>query len=127
VPQVTITIDRNKAARTASRSATSLRTSNCPLNGETVSSVLEGRRTFDLNVRLEGSARNSVDAIRNLPIAAPGIDPDGMAKIPLREIAAIEVQDQPLFDQPGERPTSDRLGYNVQGEIWGASSARRSP
>jgi Cu/Ag efflux pump CusA len=120
VPQVTITIDRNKAARYGIAVGDIAQDIQLSLNGETVSSVLEGRRTFDLNVRLEGSARNSVDAIRNLPIAAPGIDPDGMAKIPLREIAAIEVQDQPYSINRESVQRLIVLGYNVQGRDLGS-------
>jgi Cu/Ag efflux pump CusA len=120
VPQVTIAIDRNKAARYGIAVGDIAQDIQLSLNGETVSSVLEGRRTFDLNVRLEGSARNSVDAIRNLPIAAPSIDPDGMAKIPLREIATIEVQDQPYSINRESVQRLIVLGFNVQGRDLGS-------
>jgi Cu/Ag efflux pump CusA len=120
VPQVTIAIDRNKAARYGIAVGDIAHDIQLSLNGETVSSVLEGSRSFDLNVRLEGSARNSVEAIRNLPIAAPGIDPDGMAKIPLREIAAIEVQDQPYSINRESVQRLIVLGFNVQGRDLGS-------
>jgi hypothetical protein len=120
VAQVTITIDRVKAARYGIGVGDIAQDIQLSLNGETVSSVLEGRRTFDLNVRLEGPARNSVDAIRNLPIAAPGIDPDGMAKIPLREIAKIEVEDQPYSINRESVQRLIVLGFNVQGRDLGS-------
>jgi hypothetical protein len=120
VPQVTITIDRKKAARYGIAVGDIAQDIQLSLNGETVSSVLEGSRTFDLSVRLEGTARNSVDAIRNLPIAAPAIDPDGMAKIPLREIATIEVQDQPYSINRESVQRLIVLGFNVQGRDLGS-------
>src|SRR6516164_2377554 len=120
VAQVTITIDRNKAARYGIAVGDIAQDIQLSLNGQTVSSVLEGRRTFDLNVRLEGPARNSVDAIRNLPIAAPGIEPDGMAKIPLREIAKIEVEDQPYSINRESVQRLIVLGFNVQGRDLGS-------
>jgi hypothetical protein len=61
-----------------------------------------------------------VDAIRNLPIAAPSIDPDGMAKIPLREIATIEVQDQPYSINRESVQRLIVLGFNVQGRDLGS-------
>jgi CzcA family heavy metal efflux pump len=120
VAQVSITIDRNKAARYGIAVGDIAQDIQLSLNGETVSSVLEGRRTFDLNLRLEGRSRNSVDAIRNLPIAAPSIDPDGMAKIPLREIAKIEVEDQPYSINRESVQRLIVLGFNVQGRDLGS-------
>jgi Cu/Ag efflux pump CusA len=100
VPQVTIKIDRAKAARygiTVGDVAQNIRMS---LNGEVLSSVLEGRRTFDLYVRLEHTSRNSVEAIRDLPVDAPALNASalnsgGNVKVPLREVADVEVQDEP--------------------------------
>ena len=115
VPQVTIKIDRSKAARygmTVGDIAQDIRMS---LNGEILSSVQEGSRTFDLSVRLEQTARNSVEAIRDLLVDAPGLNPDGKAKIPLREVADVAVQDEPYSIN---RESVQRLivvGFNVQG------------
>ena len=115
VPQVTIKIDRSKAARygmTVGDIAQDIRMS---LNGEILSSVQEGSRTFDLSVRLEQTARNSVEAIRDLLVDAPGLNPDGKAKIPLREVADVAVQDEPYSIN---RESVQRLivvAFNVQG------------
>jgi Cu/Ag efflux pump CusA len=114
VPQVTIKIDRSKAARYGIKIGDLAQDIGISLNGETVSSILEGRRTFDLHVRLDNSARNSVEAIRNILVDAPGVDPDGKAKIPLREVAQIDIQDEPYSIN---RESVQRLivvGFNVQ-------------
>jgi Cu/Ag efflux pump CusA len=115
VPQVTIKIDRAKAARYGIAVGDVAQDIQMSLNGETVSSVLEGRRTFDLYVRLEPTARNSVEAIRDLLVDAPGLNPDGKAKIPLREVADVAIQDEPYSIN---RESVQRLivvAFNVQG------------
>ena len=115
VPEVSIKIDRGKAARYGIAVGDVAQDVQMSLNGETVSSVLEGRRTFDLYVRLEETARNSVEAIRNLPVDAPGLNPDGKATIPLREVADVEVRDEPYFINRESVQRLIVIGFNVQG------------
>ena len=115
VPQVTIKIDRSKAARYGMTVGDIARDIQMSLNGEVLSSVQEGSRTFDLYVRLEQTARNSVEAIRDLLVDAPGLNPDGKAKIPLREVADVAVQNEPYSIN---RESVQRLivvAFNVQG------------
>ncbi|MGC2459147.1 MAG: efflux RND transporter permease subunit [Gallionellaceae bacterium] len=115
VPQVTIKIDRIKAARYGMTVGDIAQDIQMSLNGEVPSSVQEGSRTFDLYVRLEHTARNSVEAIRDLLVDAPGLNSDGKAKIPLREVADIAVQDEPYSIN---RESVQRLivvAFNVQG------------
>ena len=115
VPQVTIKIDRAKAARYGITVGDMAQDIQMSLNGETLSSVLEGRRTFDLYVRLDAPSRNSVEAIREVLVDAPGLNPDGKGKIPLREVADITVEDQPYSIN---RESVQRLivvAFNVQG------------
>lgn len=115
VPQVTIKIDRIKAARYGMTVGDIAQDIQMSLNGEILSSVQEGSRTFDLSVRLDQTARNSVEAIRDLLVDAPGFNLDGKAKIPLREVADIAVQDEPYSIN---RESVQRLivvGFNVQG------------
>ncbi|MHB8624102.1 MAG: efflux RND transporter permease subunit [Sulfuricaulis sp.] len=114
VPQVTVKIDRQKAARYGITVGDVAQDIKMSLNGEIVSSVLEGRRTFDLFVRLEQSARNNVEAIRDLLVDAPGLNPGGKIKIPLREVAEVRVQDEPYAIN---RESVQRLivvAFNVQ-------------
>ena len=114
VPQVTIKIDRAKAARYGVAVGDVAQDVQLALNGETVSSVLEGRRAFDLYVRLKSTSRDTVEAIRNLPVDAPALNPDGKATIPLREVAEVKVQDEPYAIN---RESVQRLivvGFNVE-------------
>jgi Cu/Ag efflux pump CusA len=115
VPQVTIKIDRTKAARYGVAIGDVAQDIELSLNGETVSSVLEGRRTFDLYVRLKDVARNNVEAIRNLPVHAPGIGQDDGKIIPLREVADVSVQDEPYSINRENVQRLIVLGFNVEG------------
>lgn len=114
VPQLTIKIDRNRAARYGIKVGDVARDIQMALNGETLSSVLEGRRSFDLFVRLAYPARDSVATIRDLPVDAPGPD-GGSIKVPLRAVADVALQDEPYAIS---RESVQRLivvGFNVQG------------
>src|SRR5262249_14245218 len=95
VPQVIIRVDRERAARYGVKAGDSARAIQTAPNGEPVSTVFEGSRVFDLTLRLQASARDTIDAIRDLPVDAPALnDPDG-GKVPLRLLADIRVEDQP--------------------------------
>jgi Cu/Ag efflux pump CusA len=114
VPQVTIKIDRARAARYGIKVGDVAQDIQMALNGEVLSSVLEGRRSFDLYVRVNAADRNSVDAIRNLLVDAPGLNPNGTAKIPLREIADIAIEDQPYAINRENVQRLIVVGFNVQ-------------
>ncbi|MBI3344025.1 MAG: efflux RND transporter permease subunit [Gammaproteobacteria bacterium] len=119
VPQVSIKIDREKAARYGINVGNVAQDIQLFLNGENVSSILEGRRTFDLNVRLQSSQRNSVEDIRNILVDAPALA-EGNGKIPLRQVADVNVQDEPYAIS---RESVQRLlvvGFNVQGRDLGS-------
>ena len=118
VPQVNIRVDRGRAARYGLRVGDVLRDVGLYLNGETVSKVLEGQKTFDLFVRLAGSGRSTVAAIRNLLIDAPALGAGG--KVPLRELADIQVQDEPYIINREAAKRRVVVGFNVQGRDLGS-------
>ena len=115
VPQVTIKIDRAKAARYGIKVGDVAQDIQMYLNGETVSSVLEGRRSFDLYVRLEHSALNSLETIRDMPVDAPALNPGTDAKVPLREVADVTMQDEPYSISRENTRRLIVVGFNVQG------------
>ena len=118
VPQVTIRIDRKRAARYGLKVGEVASDIATLLNGQTVSTVLEGQRTFDLYVRLEGQARDSTRAIRDMPIDVPGTD--GGSKIPLWSVADVEIQDQPYQINREDVQRLIVLSFNVQGRDLGS-------
>ena len=115
VPQVTIRIDREKAARYGINVGDVAQDIETALNGETVSSVLEGSRSFDLYLRLQGAARNNVEAIRDILVDAPALNPPEGTKLPLRQVADITVDDQPYAISRENVQRVIVLGFNVQG------------
>jgi CzcA family heavy metal efflux pump len=115
VPQVTIKIDREKAARYGINVGDVAKDIQTALNGETVSSVLEGSRTFDLYLRLQSSSRNNVEAIRDILVDAPALNPPEGTKLPLRLVADISVQDEPYAISRENVQRVIILGFNVQG------------
>ncbi len=120
VPQVTIRIDRDKAARFGLKVGDIARDIQTALNGENVSNVLENRRSFDLNLRLEGSARETLAAIRDLPLDAPGADNTEGGKVPLRLVADVRVDDQPYAIGRENVQRVIVLGFNVEDRDLGA-------
>jgi CzcA family heavy metal efflux pump len=94
VPQLVIQVDRERASRYGLTIGDLAEDIETFLNGSTVSQVVEGQRAFDLFVRLRESARKDVDAIRNILVDA---DRGGSAKIPLRQVADVRLEDRPFF------------------------------
>jgi Cu/Ag efflux pump CusA len=115
VPQVNIRIDRDKAARYGINIGTVAEDIQTSLNGETLSSILEGRRSFDLVLRLAEGSRNRVGAIRDILVDAPALDPPNGGKLPLREVATVSVDDEPYSIGRESVRRLIVLGFNVQG------------
>lgn len=118
VPQIDIRVDRVRAARYGVHVGDVLKDVELYLNGETVSKILEGQKSFDLFVRLNASGRSSIAAVRDLLVDAPALRTGG--KIPLREIASISIEDEPYIIN---RETATRrvvLGFNVEGRDLGS-------
>jgi len=80
VPQLIIRVDRQKASRYGIKAGELAETVETLLNGVTVSQVLEGQKSFDLYMRLQDSARNDANSIRNILVDAPALTKDGDAK-----------------------------------------------
>lgn len=85
VKQVQIQYDRVAAARYGLTMGDLSQTVETALNGRVVSQVLEQQQVFDLVVWLQASARNNLDAIRNLLINTPNNQ-----VIPLSQVANID-------------------------------------
>lgn len=90
VPEVHVKVNRSQSARlglTADDVARDLRTA---FNGKITSQVLEGQRLFDLNVWFDEASRHNLDLIKSTLIDTPiG------ARVPLSQVAEIEVKEAP--------------------------------
>lgn len=85
------------------------------VGGKTVGEVLEGRRRFDLRMRLPPELRNDRDSIERLPVRT-----DGGAFVLLRDVARVEIVDEPLV--VNHEATERRLVVqaNVRGRDLGS-------
>ncbi len=92
VPQIRIAVKREMAARLGLNPGDVLETAQIAFNGEVLSQVFEGQRTFPLFVWFDDESRRNADAMRNLLIDTPE-----QKKIPLRMVAEVEVENRPFF------------------------------
>ncbi len=120
VPQVIIKIDREKATRYGVNVGQISEDVQVLLNGVSVSSVLEGQRTFDLYLRMDKPGRDSVEAIQNMLIDAHGQTEGNVSQIPLRAVAEIKVEPQPFAVNRENVQRFLVIGFNVQGRDLGS-------
>src|SRR5437660_4873142 len=82
VPQLQVNINRQTAAAVGVRAADLAEAVDTAFNGEAVSQVLENQRTYDVVVRLNDAARESVESI-----ASTLIDTPTGARVPISQVA----------------------------------------
>lgn len=87
LPQMNVRFDRVKLARYGLNVADVNKIIAMGFAGQTVGSVFEGERRFDLVIRLNKNQRQGIDDLRNLYIEVPG-----RGKVPLNELAEISYQ-----------------------------------
>lgn len=71
VPQINIAMDHERLSEVGLTPGELSHQLEQAIGGEVVGTILEGERTFDLFLRLEEPARNSIKALSRLPIALP--------------------------------------------------------
>jgi len=114
VPEVRITVDRPAAARLGLNAGDVLETAQIAFNGEVVSQVVEGQRTFPLFVWFDEESRKNADAMRNLLI-----DSAEKKKVPLRLVADVQVEERPYFINREKVQRRIAVQANVQGRDLG--------
>lgn len=119
VPQLVITIDREKAARYGIKVGQISEDIQVLLNGVIVSNILESQRTFDLYLRMDETERDNIKAIQNMLIDAH--DPAGKErKIPLRAVADIRLEPQPFAINREKVQRLLVIAFNVQDRDLGS-------
>lgn len=84
-PQLRIMVDRQAISRYGINVEDVQNVISTAVGGKEAGQIFEGIRRFDIYLRFAKEARDDIDAIRHLLIAAPG-----GAKVPLDELAKIE-------------------------------------
>ena len=90
VPQVQINMDRQAAAAVGLRAQDLAETVDTAFNGHVASQVLEEQKTYDVLVRFDDSARQSVESI-----AKTLIDTPANTKVPIGQVAEVRVDQGP--------------------------------
>jgi CzcA family heavy metal efflux pump len=86
VPQIQINFDRRAAAAVGLRAHDLAEAVERAFSGHEAAQVLEEQRTYDVVVRLEDSARESMDAIRRTLIDTPG-----GGRVPIGQVAEVRL------------------------------------
>ncbi|MEW6732335.1 MAG: efflux RND transporter permease subunit [Acidobacteriota bacterium] len=90
VPQVQVNMNRQAAAAVGLRAEDLTETVETAFNGHIVSQVLEEQRTYDVLVRFDDSARQSVESI-----GGTLIDTSVGAKVPIAQVAEVRLDQGP--------------------------------
>ena len=85
IPQIHVLIDREQAARYGLNAGEVAEYAQLAMQGETVTQVLDGQRTYDVVLRLANASRDDVDSIKRIPI-----DVGNGSSVPLEAVARIE-------------------------------------
>ncbi|MES2116183.1 MAG: efflux RND transporter permease subunit, partial [Pseudomonadota bacterium] len=119
---IDVTVDRPRAARYGLAVADVQSVVAAAIGGENVGEVVDGRQRFPVNVRYPQDYRNSLQALRQLPV----ITPRG-AQILLGDVAAIAVNDGPPMIRSENARLSGWVYVDVRGvDLAGAVRAMRA-
>ncbi len=117
VPEVRIVVNREAAARLGLNPGDVLETAQIAFNGEVVSQVFEGQRSFPLFVWFDEESRKDSDAMRNFLL----IDTSEKKKVPLRIVADVEIEERPFFINREKVQRRIAVQANVQGRDLGST------
>ena len=109
LPQMTVTYNRKKVARYGLNIQELNQVVSMAFAGQTLGSVFEGERRFDLVVRLQPEFRKDIENLKNLYVDTPlG------TKIPLHELATIEYTEGPAKISRDDTKRRIVIGVNVR-------------
>lgn len=87
-PQLVIKVNRDEAARYGINADEILEVVQAGIGGKTVSTVIDGVKRFDLQVRLDAAFRDNPQAIADIPIRT-----QSGALVPLSRVATVETDE----------------------------------
>jgi cobalt-zinc-cadmium resistance protein CzcA len=125
-PQIRIEVNRDELARHGMNAEEVLTVVRNGLGGEPISVLLDGVRRFDVAVRLQDDYRDTVEALRRIPLKA-----ETGALIPLAEVATVQVDEGYSFVRREQLQRyaviqMDVRGRDVDGFVKDATAAIES-
>ncbi len=94
LPTLTIDIDREAIARIGVNAQDVLAVIET-IGGKRVGTVVEGQQRYALQVRFDAAVRESLEALRHLPIALPAVGAGTAPWVPLEQVADVRIQTGP--------------------------------
>jgi heavy metal efflux system protein len=123
-PNLTVRIDRAKAARYGFSVGDINTVIQAAIGGQEVTRVYEGEINSALTVRLAPQYRDSIDAIRSIPIALPNSDPkSGTAYIALSDVADVRLDTGAAYIYRENSQRFIPLKYSVRERDLGSTVA----
>ena len=123
-PNLLVRIDRAKAARYGFSVGDINTVVEAAIGGQEVTRVYENDWNFPLTVRLAPEYRQSIDAIRSIPIALPGSDPtQPTAYIPLGDLGEVKLEPGAAYIYRENSQRYYPLKYSVRGRDLGSTVA----
>ncbi|GAA0593226.1 CusA/CzcA family heavy metal efflux RND transporter [Craurococcus roseus] len=96
LPFLEIAVDKAEIARRGLSLAAVQEVVGTAIGGREAGFVFEGDRRFPIVVRVPEAVRSDIEALRNLPVALPGVGrAGGAATVPLRSLAAFRLTEGP--------------------------------
>jgi cobalt-zinc-cadmium resistance protein CzcA len=105
-----VTVDRAKLARYGLTTDAVNGLLSAAVGGAAATQVVQGERTFDLVVRLQPQYRGTPEQIGNILLATPGGQ-----RIPLREVADVEIANGAAFIYRQDNSRYIGVQYSVEG------------
>ncbi|HEY2919566.1 MAG TPA: efflux RND transporter permease subunit, partial [Candidatus Binatia bacterium] len=92
VPEVRIKVNRDRAGRLGLNAGDVLEIAQIAFNGEHISQVIEGQKSFDLFLWFDEASRRDTQAMRGVLI-----DGHNGTKVPLSQVAEVGLENRPYF------------------------------
>jgi cobalt-zinc-cadmium resistance protein CzcA len=122
-PTIRIDIDRVRAARYGLAPGDVNAVVQTAIGGQSAGDLYEGSsdRHFPMMVRLAAPFRQSLDAIRRIPIAAPAGTGSGVIQIPLQDVADVRLLSGAAFIYREQQQRYVPIKFSVRGRDLGGA------
>lgn len=122
-PTIRIDVDRVRAARYGLAPGDINAVVQTAIGGQSAGDLYEGSsdRHFPMMVRLAAPFRQSLDAIRRIPIAAPASNGNGVIQVPLAEVADVHLVSGAAFIYREQQQRYVPIKFSVRGRDLGSA------
>ena len=122
-PTIRIDVDRVRAARYGLAPGDVNAVVQTAIGGQSAGDLYEGSsdRHFPMMVRLAAPFRQSLDAIRHIPIAAPASSGNGVIQIPLEDVADVRLMSGAAFIYREQQQRYVPIKFSVRGRDLGGA------